>query len=172
MTRDLNEPVLLKAWERLARAAREPGQPRLMFDAFSGICDQLFGHSLLTILAWHPEANDTQRIFSTRPVEYPVGARKPMGVTVWGDLLLKQGRSWIGATPDDIRWAFFDHELIERMGCGACLSVPVRWDGVTLAAVSMLGPDGAYRPSQLESLELISSLMVPGLLTTDGIKDG
>jgi hypothetical protein len=145
-------------------AAAMENQPKPVLQTYAELCDELFGHRLLTLLAWHPATNDTQRFFSTRPVEYPVSARKPMGETEWGTMLLKQGRSWIGTTPEDIRWAFFDHALIESLGCGACLSVPVRWNGRSLAAVSMLGPEGSYRPEQLEELRLLSGLLVPALL--------
>lgn len=160
----MDSHALLDALTRMQTSAAMSDQPANLFSAFAEICDELFGHRLLTLLAWHPETNDTQRIFSTRPAEYPVAARKPMGETDWGKLVLKEGRCWMGTTTEEIRWAFFDHALIERLGCRACMTVPVRWNGTVLAAVNMLGTENAYKHEQLQELYLLSGLLIPALL--------
>jgi GAF domain-containing protein len=87
-----------------------------------------------------------------------------MGPTEWGTLVLKGGQTWFGRTPEDIRWAFPDHELIESLGCESCLNAPVLWNGEVLGAVSVLGPTGAYDERDLSLLEALAPRLGPALM--------
>jgi hypothetical protein len=95
-----------------------------------------------------------------------VSVRKRMGPTPWGAWVLGSGRSWLGSSAEDMRWAFPDHELIAALGCAACLNSPVSWNGAVLGAITVLGAAGAYRTSDLEALEAISGFLVGPLLAT------
>ena len=154
------------ALRELARGGSGAGQPEPLFEAFDRLCAERLSHLLFTILAWAPERNDVQRLYSSRPAEYPLLGRKAMGPTAWGELVLKRGETWIGRNAADIRWAFPDHELIARLGCAACINAPVRWDGRVLGVVSVLGPEGAYDEADLRGLETIAPLLVPGFLAS------
>lgn len=155
----------LAAGQALDKAQALPGQPDALFKAFDDICQQAVGHRLFTLLAWAPETNDVQRVYSSRPDSYPPGRRKAMGVTAWGERVLKGGQTWIGSTADDIRWAFPDHELILSLGCEACINAPVRWNGAVLGAVSVLGPASPYDEDDLEGLDRLAARLAPGFLT-------
>lgn len=152
------------ATRRLAEAQAQDGQPATLFAAFDRLCADAVGHSLFTLLAWDPAGNDVERLYSSRPVEYPLLGRKAMGPTEWGARILKGGQTWLGRTADDIRWAFPDHELILSLGCEACLNAPVRWNGAVLGVVSVLGPAGAYDEADLAGLDLAAQLLAPGFL--------
>jgi hypothetical protein len=151
---------------RLSRAAGGTGQPHAAFHAFDELCAEIFGHRLFTILAWEAGADEVERVYSSRPQEYPMSARKRMGPTPWGALVLGSGRSWLGASAEDMRWAFPDHELIAALGCAACINSPVSWNGAVLGAINVLDAADAYRPSDLEALEAISGFLVGPLLAT------
>lgn len=150
-------------WQ-MVKAQSADGQPVTLFAAFDRLCADAVGHSLFTLLAWSPVSNDVERLYSSRPVEYPLLGRKPMGPTAWGARVLKGGRSWLARTADDIRWAFPDHVLILSLGCEACLNAPVRWNGAVLGVVSVLGPAGAYDEDDLAGLDLAAQLLAPGFL--------
>jgi hypothetical protein len=140
------------------------GQPDASFRAFDAICAKRFGHRLFTILAWDGAADEVERVYSSRPSEYPVLARKRMGPTPWGQHVLGQGRCWLGSTADDMQWAFPDHRLIASLGCGACLNAPVRWNGTVLGAINVLDAEGAYKPTDLDALDALSGFLVGPLL--------
>jgi len=149
----------------LSQAFAGPGQPQAAFQAFDRLCAETFGHRLFTILAWEGGADELERVYSSRPVEYPVSARKRMGPTPWGELVLRQGRPWLGTGAQDIRWAFPDHELIASLGCAACLNAPVHWNGTVLGAINILDAEGVYTPPDLEALEAMSGFLVGPLLS-------
>lgn len=141
-----------------------PGQPDAGFLAFSDHCQARVGHRLLTLLAWMEADNDVQRIWSSNPVDYPVSARKQMGVTAWGAQVLHRRQPWIGRNADDIRWAFPDHALIERLGCASCINALVEWDGQLLGVVAMLDAENAYMKDDMAGLNAIAPLLAPGFL--------
>lgn len=165
MTASTKTPVdIAAATLHLGEAQAQKGQPAALFAAFDRLCAGTLGHRLLTLLEWAPETNDVERLYSSRPQDYPLLRRKPMGPTEWGALVLKGGQSWIGRTADDIRWAFPDHELIASLGCASCINAPVLWDGEVLGVASLLDAENAYDEADLQALVAIAPLLAPGFL--------
>ena len=152
---------------RLGEAQARPNQPGPLFTAFDAICAEAVGHRLFTLLAWRPETGEVARVHSSRPSEYPLRARKPMGPTKWGAQVLHQGRPWLGRSAADIEWAFPDHALIASLGCASCLSAPVLWDGRVLGLAAVLDRADAYVPADLDGLCGIAPLLAPGFLTLE-----
>lgn len=154
-----------QALRLLGEAQRLPDQPGALFEAADGLCQHAVGHRLFTLLAWRPATGEVARVYSSRPQDYPLGGRKPMGPTQWGAHVLHGAAPWLGQTPEDIVWAFPDHALIASLGCGACMSVPICWKGTVLGVVSVLDAEGAYDAQDLAGLALIAPLLVPGFLS-------
>ena len=148
---------------RMAEALAGPGQPDPAYRAIDEITAEILGHSLFTVLAFVEKDGEVERMYTSRPEEYPLRGRKKMGPTPWGDHVLKGGRSWFGAGAEDIRWAFPDAELILSLGCEHCLCAPVRHDGRTLGLISVLGPDGAYGEGDLALVEMLTPYLIPAL---------
>ncbi|MDJ0631463.1 MAG: GAF domain-containing protein [Rhodobacter sp.] len=97
-----------------------------LYPALDDALDRLIGHKLFTLMAIDWPQGEAARIYTSIPNDYPVGGRKPLGaLTEWGKIVLEGRRHWIARTAEDIRGAFFDHELIARLGCASCLNVPV-----------------------------------------------
>src|SRR3954470_6656249 len=117
-------------------ALERPGQPDITFEAVDRLANSLVGHQLFTLLA--VEGDEVARVYSNRPGEYPVSGRKPMGKTPWGDLVIRQAKSYLGRDREGIRWAFFDHVLIESMGLGSVINLPVVYDGRCLGTINLL----------------------------------
>jgi hypothetical protein len=91
----------------------QPGQPGVIFTALDDLTRSLVGHQLFTLLI--VDGDEVARVYSNRPAEYAVSGRKPMGRTPWGDLVLKNQKPYLGRDKPAIRWAFFDHALIESL---------------------------------------------------------
>ncbi len=141
-----------------------PDQPNAAISAFAALCAARFGHKLLTVFAWDAGDDLCARIWSNQPEKYPFPATKRMGPTQWGDAVLRERRSWCGPTRKEIREAFFDHELIESLGCGACLSAPVVWQDRVIGAVSVLDAEGAYSQADADELGHMTWTLIPALL--------
>lgn len=146
----------------LSALLKEAGQPETVFKAFDAIAKKLVGHELFTLL--YVDGSEVARIYSNRPQEYPVSGRKPMGPTPWGKHVMDGKKSYLGKDKTGIRWAFFDHELIESMGLGSVINVPAIYDGKVVGTINLLAPEHHYREEHIAPIEAIAPLLVPAFL--------
>ena len=156
-------------WPPLATAAAalaEPGQPETAFRALDTALGAVIGHKLFTTMVLHHTTGEAERRYSNQPVAYPVSGRKSMGDTPWFRTVVQAKKPWLGRTMDDIRWAFFDHELIASLGCGSCMNLLVIHDGVLLGTINMLHEEGYYSEADLAVASPFAQLLVPAFLST------
>ena len=143
----------------LLTALGQPGQPETLYTALDRATKQVAGHQLFTLLYVH--GNDVVRTYSNRPAEYPVSGRKPMGKTPWGDHVIHGRKPWLGRDKTAIRWAFFDHALIESMGLGSSINIPVLYDGLCIGTMNLLDAEHHYEERHVEALMPYGQLLIP-----------
>ena len=153
----MTEPVL-----EILTALEKPGQPEIIFTALDRLTKSLVGHQLFTLL--YVDGDEVARVYSNRPAEYAVSGRKPMGKTPWGDLVLKNQKPYLGRDKQGIRWAFFDHALIESMGLGSVINIPVVYDGACLGTMNLLDAEHHYRPEHVAPVAALAPLLIPAFL--------
>ena len=146
----------------LSSLLAKPGQPETLFKAFEEATQRLVGHQLFTLL--YVDGQEVARIYSNRPAEYPVSGRKTMGPTPWGKHVIEGGRSYLGKDKAGIRWAFFDHELIESMGLGSVINIPAIYDGKVVGTINLLAPEHHYREEHVAPVERLAPMLVPAFL--------
>ena len=104
------------------------------------------GVILFTVSVIADGATTMARVYSSHPDVYPVGGRKTLdGQTspVWYEQVVKCGMPFLGADVAAVRSFFFDSAVIESLGCGAIINVPVRHDGTTIGSMNFLDSEGA-----------------------------
>lgn len=138
------------------------GQPLAVFEAVEKLSQRLVGHKLFTLL--YVDGEEVARVYSNRPNEYPVAGRKPMGKTPWGELVLKNCNPYLARDKAGIRWAFFDHALIESMGLGSSINIPVMYDGQCIGTMNLLDAEFHYREEHIEPIASLAPLLVPAFL--------
>lgn len=147
---------------RLLPMLAAPGQPETLFAELDRAMKAAVGHQLFTLL--YVDGDEVARCYSNRPAEYPVSGRKPMGRTPWGDLVLTRREPYLGPDKAGIRWAFFDHELIESMGLGSTLNLPVVYGGTCLGTINLLDAEHHYRPEHIPAAMQFAPLVIPAFL--------
>ena len=148
----------------VAAALGRPGQPGRFFEALERAMGATLGHKLFTILRYHPDVDESERIYSNQPAAYPVGGRKPVRETPSTACVFGQRRPYIGRTADDIRACFADHALILSLGCESVLNLPVVFDGRVLGSVNLLHEAGWYDERDL-TLGLAFAALAVGSFT-------
>ena len=138
------------------------GQPDVTFKAIDALAQKLVGHQLFTLLV--VDGNEVSRVYSNRPKEYPVGGRKPMGKTPWGDLVITRKEPFLGPDKAGIRWAFFDYELIESMGLGSVINVPIVYNDECIGAIALLDAEHHYKPEHVALAMSLAPLLIPSFL--------
>lgn len=153
-----------EAIDAVISAEREHDQPQALFRALDAALAKTIGHILFTILVHHPEKHESERFYTNRPAEYPIGGRKPVTDAPWMRQVIGRGEPYIGRTADDIRSHFFDHALILGLGCESILNMPARWQGRTLGTLNLLHRANHYQESDLPVARLFAALALPGLI--------
>ena len=152
--------VALDALARVAGAARGTSDDAL-FKALDAATRVTIGHKLFTLMLFHADAAQTERIYTNQPGPYPVGGRKPYVDNPWSRRLLGDGTPYIGNTAADIREVFFDHELIFSLGCASVLNVPVMWRGRALGTMNLLHEEGWYFDADVPLGLTFANTLVP-----------
>jgi GAF domain-containing protein len=143
--------------------AKEP-DPEAVFRAVESLARKAIGHRLFTVMRLYAEAEEVERIFSSRPDAYPVGGRKPKGGTPWGRQVLDRGEIFLAATPEAVQRAFADYELIFSLGIGAILNAPIRFRGRSLGTLNLCHEAGWFGDADAAPARLLAGLLVPSLL--------
>jgi hypothetical protein len=151
----------------VAAVATMPGQPEALFAALDAALGAVLGHRLFTLMRYHADSGDSERIYTTHPREYPTGGRKALNPTPWAEQVLRRQRPYLGRTAADVREVFFDHALIAALGCGSVLNVPVVWNGRSLGTINLLHEEGWYEAGDEGIGLLFAALAVPAYLTLE-----
>ncbi|MCX4457497.1 GAF domain-containing protein [Streptomyces sp. NBC_01340] len=122
------------------------------------------GVRLFTVLAWVPERRTLRRVHSSHPAEYPVGGQKTVEVAAgWLKTCITAQQSYFGPDRAAVRGIFADHDLIEGLGCGSIINVPVIADGRTLGVLNILDAEGTYDDDAVVVAESLAPLAVSAL---------
>jgi len=148
----------------VAQALTDPGQPGATFSALDHATDAAIGHRLFTVLRYHADTGESERLYTNQPAAYPVGGRKALNPTFWTEHVLVGRRPYIGRTADDIRAVFFDHALIASLGCSSVLNVPVVWAGRVLGTLNLLHEAHWYGDGDVPLALTFAGLAVPAYL--------
>lgn len=135
---------MIDALAHVALAMREPDQPAAIFAAVARGTAETIGHKLFTLMVFHADAGETERVYTNQPGPYPVRGRKRVVDAAWSRRLLRDGLPYVGRTAADIRDVFPDHALILSLGCASVLNVPIVWRSRVLGTMNLLHEDGWY----------------------------
>lgn len=102
------------------------------------------GHSLFTVMAFDRDRMEVERFYTSDPENYPAGGRKKKRDTDWGQFVLLDGQTYIGASDEDIRRNFDDHEIIAGLGLCSVINIPIKRMGVTIGTMNLLDTTAHY----------------------------
>lgn len=145
----------------ISARARDPQE---LFKAVDALVKQTIGHTLFTIMRTHEAVQEVERLYSSNTSAYPVGGRKKKKDTHWGRVVLEEGQVFIARTPEEVKQAFADYELIFSLGIGSIMNVPVGYAGRRLGTMNVSHVANHFTEADAEVGRVIASLLVPALL--------
>jgi hypothetical protein len=135
-----------------------------IYRAVERIAADTVGWRLFTVLRYLEAAQVVERVYSSDEKAYPIGGRKPLDKITASHGAMERGEVFLAATKEDVRKAFFDHELIFSLGITAILNVPIRHAGRRLGTINLCGEEGMYGPAEIARGKILAGLVVPLLL--------
>lgn len=110
------------------------------------------GGRLFTVTVLDRAAGLARRVYSSHPEEYPVSGTKPMAQGAWTDLVVERGEIFVANSVEEFAIYFADHALIDSLGCGSALNIPVL-DGIVIGTVNILDVADHFTPEQVAACE-------------------
>jgi hypothetical protein len=144
--------------------ASESADPKPVYRAAERIAAETMGWRLFTVLRYVEAEQAVERLHSSDEAAYPVGGRKPLSKITASHGAMERGEVFLAATREDVRKAFFDHELIFSLGITAILNVPIRHAGRRLGTVNLCGEEGMYGSAEIARGKILAGLLASTLL--------
>lgn len=113
-------------------------EPAAVCAALDKALGAVLGHKLFTVMRYHADTGESERIYTNQPDAYPLGGRKAMNPTPWARQVIQERRPYLGRTADDVKTVFFDWPVIASLGCDSVLNLPLVHDGRLLGTVNLL----------------------------------
>ncbi|MBE2277046.1 MAG: GAF domain-containing protein [Rhodobacteraceae bacterium] len=108
------------------------------------------GIRLFTVTTHDHAAGLARRSYTSHPAEYPVQGTKPLTRDAWYDQCIVRLEPFVANTPEGFRAQFFDHALIESLGLGSAVNLPVIGrEGRVVATVNLLAEAGHFSAERL-----------------------
>ncbi len=122
---------------------------QLAFDALQ----QDPGVVLFTALQWIPQRSSLKRLFTSHPAEYPVGGEKTVEISPgWLGTVIEDKKPFLAADLEALREVFADSGLIQQLGCGAVINVPVLDpDSNVVGVLALLDAEGKYTQQSVDT---------------------
>jgi GAF domain-containing protein len=143
------------------RAAAAEAQPEASFAALFRLVQDHVGAVLFTVMTHDHHTGCAGRIWSSHPVEYPVGGMKPLDGSHWSSVVIDRRKTFVANSIAEISEVFGDWELIRSLGCESCINIPVVIAGQVLGTLNCLDRAGHYTPERVAAAE---ALKLPGAL--------
>ncbi|WP_255470909.1 GAF domain-containing protein [Pseudarthrobacter sp. B4EP4b] len=122
------------------------------------------GVILFTVLQWIPERSSLRRLFTSHPTEYPVGGEKTVEISPgWLGTVIEDKKPFLAPDLASLREVFADSELIQRLGCGAVINVPVLDGGNVVGVLALLDAEGSYTQQSVEAAVAVVNRNLTGL---------
>lgn len=126
-----------------------------MTSAFQNAFDTLQkdpGVILFTALQWIPERSALRRVFTSHPEAYPLGAEKAVEISPgWLGTVIGDKQPFLAADVEGLKEVFTDVGLIQSLGCGAVINIPVLKDGRVVGVLALLDAEGRYSQRSVET---------------------
>ena len=152
-----------KLLEGVVRESARPNQPAPLFAAVDAALGAVAGHRLFTLMVLDHANGEAERVYTSAPAAYPVAGRKRSVDTPWFKQVIAGRRHYLGRTREDIRWAFADHALIERLGCRSVINVLAIYDDEVIGSANLLHEEHHYSDADIEDALPFVQLLVPAL---------
>ena len=133
-----------------------------VWKALEQLSRSMDGHKLFTVMTVDLAASLAKRVYSNHPTAYPVTGTKPIHHDAWFDIVHGQRRSFVANTIIDIAKVFPDFELIQSLGCGSVINLPVVLKGDLVATINLLHVAQHYTSERIAMIE--SNLSLPAKL--------
>ncbi|ODT66624.1 MAG: hypothetical protein ABS75_26485 [Pelagibacterium sp. SCN 63-23] len=128
------------------------------FKALQDLARASVGAKLFTVMLVDMANDVSRRAYTSDPENYPASGTKPINYGPWFDIVHKQRAFFVANTIEDISKVFFDHELINTLGCQSVVNMPIIIRDELVGTMNILDVEGYYTPERVEMVREVLSI--------------
>ncbi|WP_338722807.1 GAF domain-containing protein [Devosia sp. XK-2] len=128
------------------------------YKALQDLTQATVGAKLFTIMTVDMQADVARRAYTSDPANYPASGTKPINYGPWFDVVHKRREYFVANTIEDIAQVFFDHELINTLGCQSVINMPIVLGDELVATMNILDVAGYYTPERVQMVRDVLSI--------------
>jgi GAF domain-containing protein len=128
------------------------------FKALQDLTQATVGAKLFTVMTVDMAAEVARRAYTSDPENYPASGTKPINYGPWFDIVHKQRQYFVANTIEEIAKVFFDHELINALGCQSVVNMPIVIGDELIATMNILDVEGYYTPERVQMVRDLLSI--------------
>ena len=122
---------------------------------------KIIGHKLFTLMVNDKKVKYVERVYSNNRKIYPLLGTKPIPKNNWTKRVYSQKKEFLAKDFNEIKKLFFDYEIIESLGCGSIINVPVIYNKKILGTLNILHKDKFYNKSSIKKILPYTQLLAP-----------
>ncbi len=122
---------------------------------------KVIGHKLFTLMVNDKKVKYVERVYSNNKKIYPLLGTKPIPKNNWTKRVYNQKKEFLAKDFNEIKKLFFDYEIIESLGCGSIINVPVIYNKKILGTLNILHKEKFYNKSSIKKILPYTQLLAP-----------
>ena len=138
--------------------------PNHVFAALHRAAAEVAGVKLFTISVIDQPAKLSRRAYTSHPDAYPVTGTKPLEINEWGRKVIEGKETFVANTTAEFAPYFFDHALINSLGCHSAVNIPVLDGDEVVGTINLLDVEQHFTPERVAGLERIVAASTPSLV--------
>jgi len=145
-------------------AAAAADQPQALLEAVARVAQEATGCALFTVMRFHENDMEVERLYSTNTATYPVGGRKAKRDTDWGRHVLTERKLFVGEGEAALRAAFDDHATIFGLGLRSMINVPVVYADACVGTMNFSFRSETVPPGAATAAMALALIGTPALM--------
>ena len=122
---------------------------------------KIIGHKLFTLMVNDKKVKYVERVYSNNRKIYPLLGTKPIPKNNWTKRVYIQKKEFLAKDFNEIKKLFFDYEIIESLGCGSIINVPVIYNKKILGTLNILHKEKFYNKNSIKKILPYTQLLAP-----------
>ncbi len=135
------------AFTNALSAASLPEHP---FEALHQLTRATVGVRLFTVTSVEDQGRLARRSYTSHPREYPLSGIKIVEPSRWNEIVLDRRECFVANCLAEITEVFPDHALIQSLGLGSVVNMPVILRGEIGTTLNLLDVEGHYTPKRVD----------------------
>ncbi len=142
----------IKTPEKLLKLLAQGSHHQFM-KCLDEVCFEIVGFKLYSLTKIEGNDGTVCRIYTTDEDSYPAGGYKPIPENLWTEKVIDKQQSFLATSIEEISTVFYDYELIESLGLGSVINVPVILFGKVIGTVNLLHEKGFYTQDSIQKIQ-------------------